>query len=78
MFFGGHTVTLGNVNSDIGLVSMVVLMGLSDQLQKALLIDSKLFEQERVHSDFFIPTILSKLNELQTLLASYLLGVMVD
>ena len=29
MFFGGQTVTLGNLISDIGKVSIVVLMGLS-------------------------------------------------
>ena len=38
VFFGGHTVTLGNVISDIGLVSIVVLIGLSDQFLKATLI----------------------------------------
>ena len=31
MFFGGQTVTLGNVISEIGKVSIVVLTGLPDQ-----------------------------------------------
>ena len=38
MLIGGQTVTLGKVISDIGLVSIVVLMGLWDQLVKAVLI----------------------------------------
>ena len=31
MFFGGQTVTFGNFISEIGRVSIVVLIGLSDQ-----------------------------------------------
>ena len=38
VFFGGQTVTFGNLISDIGKVSMVVLIGLSDQESKDSLI----------------------------------------
>ena len=39
VFFRGHTVTFGNFNSDIGFVSIVVLIGLSDQLTNESLIN---------------------------------------
>ena len=34
VFFGGHTETFGNVISDIGNVSIVVVIGLSSQFWK--------------------------------------------